>query len=148
MSRLLRFILSVAVVLSVLVTAAPATPVMADSISTSFDSFTLGNVNGQDGWSKTGPFDVAVVANTYGFTSFGSQSLRISDAVTSGSLAIRPLLSHWLMPLEKQPQQPELSRQASSKLTLRCNSILHQHNLANSPACVSPYLLTEATVLA
>ena len=91
MSRLLRFILSAAVVLSVLVTAAPATPVMADSISTSFDSFTLGNVNGQDGWSKTGPFDVAVVDNTYGYVSFGSKSLRLSDAVTSGSFGDQTL---------------------------------------------------------
>ncbi len=33
----------------------------------------------------TGPFDVAVVANTYGYPTFGTQSLRISNAITSGS---------------------------------------------------------------
>jgi hypothetical protein len=52
-------------------------------------TYTVGNINGQNGWSKTGPYDVAVAANSsfpaaagYGF---GLQSLRLSDAVTSGS---------------------------------------------------------------
>lgn len=52
---------------------------------TTFDTFSLGSVNGQHGWSATGPFDQAVVANTYGYPSFGCKSLRMSDAVTSGS---------------------------------------------------------------
>ena len=53
----------------------------------SFESptYTIGNINGQDGWTKTGTYDVAVVANTFSFASFGAQTLRISDAVTSGS---------------------------------------------------------------
>ncbi len=59
--------------------------VLADSNSIDFESYTAGTINGQDGWSKTGSFDVAVVANTYSIPSFGSQTLRISDAVTSGS---------------------------------------------------------------
>lgn len=64
-----------------------ALPVFADSISVNFENppYTLGNINLQDGWMKTGPYDVAVATNTFGFLSFGSQSLRISDAVTSGS---------------------------------------------------------------
>jgi hypothetical protein len=52
-------------------------------------TYTLGNINGQDGWMKTGPYDVAVAdvslfpaASGYGF---GSQALRLSDAITSGS---------------------------------------------------------------
>jgi hypothetical protein len=52
-------------------------------------SYTPGSVNGQNGWQMTGPYDVAVAsvssfsdAAAYGF---GTQSLRISDAVTSGS---------------------------------------------------------------
>ncbi len=59
----------------------------ADSQSITFESptYSTGNINGQDGWTKTGSYDVAVVSNTYGYSSFGSQSLRISDAVTSGS---------------------------------------------------------------
>ncbi len=52
---------------------------------TTFDTFTLGSVNGQHGWSVTGPFDQEIVANTYGYPTFGCKSLRISDAVTSGS---------------------------------------------------------------
>lgn len=59
----------------------------ADSATVDFESptYSLGNINGQDGWSKTGSYDVAVVNNTYGYSSFGTQSLRTSDAVTSGS---------------------------------------------------------------
>ncbi len=59
----------------------------ADTVSVNFEPpiYTVGNINGQDGWQKLGPYDVTVVSNTYGFTSFGTQSLRTSDAVTSGS---------------------------------------------------------------
>jgi hypothetical protein len=59
-----------------------ATPVCNGS---GFDNFALGSVNGQNGWSSTGSFDQAIVNNTYGYASFGCKSLRISDAVTSGS---------------------------------------------------------------
>jgi hypothetical protein len=51
--------------------------------------YVTGNINGQQGWSKTGAFDVEVesvadypAAAGYGF---GTQALRLSDAVTSGS---------------------------------------------------------------
>lgn len=62
-------------------------PAFADTVNVNFESptYTVANINGQDGWSKTGAFDVAVVSNTYGFGTFGLQSLRTSDAVTSGS---------------------------------------------------------------
>jgi hypothetical protein len=51
----------------------------------------LGDVNGQDGWtsghgSSFCPlYDVPVVSNTYGYSSFGTKSLRISIAITCGS---------------------------------------------------------------
>lgn len=63
------------------------TTVFADSLSVNFESptYTVGNINGQDGWTKTGTFDSEVVTNTYGYATFGSQSLRMSDSVTSGS---------------------------------------------------------------
>ena len=53
------------------------------------EGYTVGNINGQNGWSKTGPYDVAVDSvssfpNAAGF-GFGQQALRASDAVTSGS---------------------------------------------------------------
>jgi hypothetical protein len=49
--------------------------------------YTLGSVNGQNGWSSTGGFDEEVVDNsTFPFApaAFGGRSFRISDAVTSG----------------------------------------------------------------
>lgn len=55
-----------------------------DSTS-SFDSMSLGSVNGQDGWSSFGSYDQAVVPNSYGFNSFGCKTLRLSNGVASGS---------------------------------------------------------------
>ena len=52
-------------------------------------SYVVGNINGQQGWLKTGAYDVGVAsvssfpaASGYGF---GTQALRLSNAVTSGS---------------------------------------------------------------
>ena len=52
-------------------------------------TYVPGTINGQNGWLKTGAYDVAVTsvsafpaASGYGF---GTQALRVSDAVTSGS---------------------------------------------------------------
>jgi hypothetical protein len=65
----------------------------ADSNVQNFESptYTIGSINGQDGWTATGSagtgcavYDEGVVANTYGYPSFGGQSFRLSDAVTSG----------------------------------------------------------------
>jgi hypothetical protein len=52
-------------------------------------TYAAGNINGQNGWTKTGPYDVAVAAVSSfpaasGY-SFGTQALRLSNAVTSGS---------------------------------------------------------------
>jgi uncharacterized repeat protein (TIGR01451 family) len=44
-----------------------------------------GTVNGQDSWKSTGSFDQGVVANDYGFPTFGAKTFRISNAITSGS---------------------------------------------------------------
>src|SRR5580765_2081380 len=52
-------------------------------------AYTPTDINGQNGWSKTGPYDVAVVGladftdRSAGFT--GDQALRLSNAITSGS---------------------------------------------------------------
>ena len=63
--------------------------------------YVLGTINGQQGWMKSGAYDVAVAgvssfpaASGYGF---GTQALRLSDAVTSGSFgdqAFSPGLSN------------------------------------------------------
>ncbi len=60
--------------------------VSADSSSIDFESpaYSLGNIDGQDGWTKTGGYDVEV-ADTTAIPEFSDQSLRISNAVTSGS---------------------------------------------------------------
>lgn len=66
--------------------------VFADSSTIDFESYSLGTVNGQDGWSSTGAagsgcalYDHMIVDSTpFGYSSFGTQSLRISNAVTSG----------------------------------------------------------------
>lgn len=62
-------------------------PAFGESLpSIDFESYVLGNIHGQDGWSKTGPYDAAVVDNTsYGYSGLGVQSLRISNGVASGS---------------------------------------------------------------
>ena len=74
--------------LAALAAGAFAVPLFAsaDSVAINFESptYSLGNINGQDGWSMTGPYDVAV-SSSGGVAGFGSQSFRISDAVTSGS---------------------------------------------------------------
>jgi hypothetical protein len=64
---------------------ATGTAVPSCSGASSFDSFSLGSVNGQGGWSATGSFDQEIIENTFGFTDFGCKTLRISDAITSGS---------------------------------------------------------------
>lgn len=58
---------------------------LADTVTVNFENppYTLGNINGQDGWLKTGAYDVAVTATGIP-AGFGTQSLRTSDAVTSG----------------------------------------------------------------
>jgi len=48
-----------------------------------FENYGLGSVNAQFGWSSTGTYDQSVVAQGR-FAAFGTQSLRISSAVTSG----------------------------------------------------------------
>jgi len=79
-----RALFGLAIFLAVAVAAKPA---LADSLGITFESptYSVGNINGQNGWTKTGGYDVAVVSNTYGYSTFGSQSLRVSNAVTSGS---------------------------------------------------------------
>jgi hypothetical protein len=64
---------------------------IADSVAVSFEAYNLGTVNGQDGWVSLGSigsgcavYDHAVYSNSGAPASFGAQSLRISNAATSG----------------------------------------------------------------
>lgn len=96
-AKLFLTIVSCLMMSALLFIGAPARGALADGNGTNFESYALGNINGQDGWTKSGGYDVAVVSNTYGYASFGAQSLRISDAVTSGSFGdqtfARPLIN-------------------------------------------------------
>lgn len=64
---------------------------VADTTTANFEDFTLGGINGQDGWVSGGVppnytiYDEEVISNTYGYTSFGIKSLRVSNALTSDS---------------------------------------------------------------
>lgn len=57
----------------------------ADTVgSIDFESYAIGDIDGQQGWSKTGPYDVKVEqTDRFGF-GFG-KALRISNAVTTGA---------------------------------------------------------------
>ena len=52
-------------------------------------AYSTGDINGQQGWMKTGAYDAAVADSSsvpaIGTLGFGSQALRISDAVTTGA---------------------------------------------------------------
>jgi len=71
----------------VIMLASSIIPAFADSIAVNFEypPYVTGNINGQDGWIKSGPYDVEVETNTYSIPSFVGQTLRISNAVTSGA---------------------------------------------------------------
>lgn len=101
--------------------------------STDTPAYTIADINGQNGWSKTGSYDVAVVGLTSfsdrsaGFT--GDQALRLSNAITSGSFGdqtfspgVDPagqstLLKHFDASFQigttKQTQQTDLSMSVS-----------------------------------
>jgi len=83
----MRFIVLASLVLGLAVFgSAFASAANADTVGPiNFEAptYTVGNINAQDGWMKTGPYDVAVVATSaFGF---GAQALRLSDGTTSGS---------------------------------------------------------------
>jgi hypothetical protein len=56
----------------------------AGTVSVGFEgpSYAVGDINGQQGWSKTGSYDAQVSSSA---SYQGSQSLRISNGITSGS---------------------------------------------------------------
>lgn len=79
---------------------------------TTFESpdYTVGPINGQQGWSMTGSYDVAVAnvsdfSNASGF-GFGDQALRASDAVTSGSFGDQTFSPGLANPAGESPLTP------------------------------------------
>ena len=99
--RLPSLRVAIPVGLIALMTLASAGIASADSNAIDFDSgYTAGNINGQNGWSKTGDYDVEVAdvssfPDASGF-GFGAKALRISNGVASfsfGDHAFAPALS-------------------------------------------------------
>ena len=89
----LRLLIAMVAMLAIAALAGTASSARADSNGPiTFESpYTVGNIDGQQGWSNTGGFDANVAAvssfsNAAGF-GFGSQALQISDSVTSGAFA-------------------------------------------------------------
>ena len=80
----MRFAVATAAVLTVALTAAVAFADSVGPISFEAPTYVVGDIDGQDGWKSTGPYDHAVAAQSL-YSSFDAQSLRISNAVTSGS---------------------------------------------------------------
>lgn len=83
MNKLLSVAVSATV--GIALAAVPLAPALADTIGPiTFESptYSVGNINGQDGWTSTGAYDQGVVSSP---VISGSQSFRISNAVTSGS---------------------------------------------------------------
>jgi len=82
----------IAILVVLILSIGVVVPAFADSIGAfDFESpvYSVGNIDGQDGWTKTGGFDVEVdlvasFANAVGF-GFGDQAMRFSNGVTSGS---------------------------------------------------------------
>src|SRR5437879_2862431 len=71
----------------------------ADSLAIHFETsegYSPGSIDGQNGWAGTlgGPInpaiDQAIVTNTYGYSSFGGQSWRMSNAYTDGAFGDWP----------------------------------------------------------
>jgi hypothetical protein len=91
--RLSRRFLSISAAMALAATGLTmaATPAaFADTNTENFDAFTLGSPDGQSGWQADGSagagcatYDHAIVANP-GIAGFGTNSLRMSNAVTSG----------------------------------------------------------------
>jgi hypothetical protein len=86
-ARVSRFLAPVALAISALFLVAIA---HADSVGVNFESYSTGIVDGQDGWQADGSagsgcatYDVAVAGQAT-YPTFGTRSLRMSDAVTSG----------------------------------------------------------------
>lgn len=78
-------------VASAIMLGAMISPAIAETLPTvDFESYNLGNINGQQGWMKTNPnfdvevADVSIFSNASGF-GFETKALRLSNTYTSGS---------------------------------------------------------------
>jgi hypothetical protein len=82
--RLMGLLMAVSAIVGALIVG--AAPASADgTLVQSFEGFSTGTPNGQSDWKLSGPYDVEVVDNDGAPAAFGTQSLRISNAIVSGT---------------------------------------------------------------
>jgi hypothetical protein len=109
----MRFIVLASLVLGLAVFgSAFASAANADTVGPiTFEAptYTVGNINAQNGWMKTGPYNVAVApvssfsgAAGYGF---GTQAMQLSDAITSGSFGDQTFSPGLSQPAGESPAQ-------------------------------------------
>ena len=142
----MRFAVATAAVLTVALTAAVAFADSVGPISFEAPTYVVGDIDGQDGWKSTGPFDHAVAAQSL-YSSFDSQSLRISNAVTSGSFGDQTFSKELVSEAgetdstgrRRLRSSPETTSRRASRSPRRCR-------LLSSPACRFPSARTGATV--
>ena len=76
-------------------------------------SYHVGDINGQMGWTKTGPYDVKVAANDHYPAAetyrFGEFALRLSDAVTSESFGDQTFTPGLAEPAGESPLKTRFS---------------------------------------
>jgi hypothetical protein len=91
--KLFPFLIGIALLAALIL---PLVTAIADSSAINFEptAYAPGSIHNQDGWSSSGSagaggpgYDHAVVTNSGAPASFGTQSLRMSNAVTSGGFA-------------------------------------------------------------
>ena len=88
----------------------------ADTVTTTFDDFANGSVNGQAGWTVTdAKYDQAVVGVP------GGKALRISNAVTDGSFGDMP----YSAPVTKAAGENEANNVLVNEFTVKAPDTLH-----------------------
>jgi uncharacterized repeat protein (TIGR01451 family) len=108
----------------------PCGVAVADTVTTTFDGFNLGTVNGQDGWKSAVPgnipslpngYDQEVVANVGAPEAFGGQSLRISNAYNPAPDTSPP--EYFYQTYSKPTAEPAGESQANTEYTAQFSFI-------------------------
>lgn len=124
--RTMLMVLATAVSMSLLASGVAA----ADTVTTNFEGFNLGTVNGQDGWKSAVPgnipslplgYDQAVVANSGAPEAFGGQSLRHSNAYNPAPDAFPP--EYFYQTYSKPTAEPAGESQANTEYTAQFSFI-------------------------
>src|SRR6476620_6516738 len=88
-----------------------ASAASANTVTSNFDAMTPGTVDTQQGWSATGPYDQWVGPSAV--TGFGTQSLRVSSFVASGSF------SDWVFSTPADPASESTNQGFTSEFSFK-----------------------------